>query len=125
MIPWESFRPLLDKGYVCGRKSNAGRKRIDPLILFKMLVLQQLFLPHHEELELQVNDRRSFEEFVDSHLMQSGGSYLQGYNCQLIVAVGVSNQPPDVEHLEPMLQRIAARPGALPDVMTMDEGSWP
>jgi len=48
--------------------------------------------------------------------MQSGGSYLQGYNCQLavdsdhqvIVAVGVSNQPPDVEHLEPMLQRIAA-----------------
>jgi len=43
----------------------------------------------------------------------------------LIVAVGVSNQPPDVEHLEPMLQRIAARPGALPDVMTMDEGSWP
>jgi hypothetical protein len=25
------------------RKSNAGRKRIDPLILFKMIVLQQLF----------------------------------------------------------------------------------
>jgi hypothetical protein len=43
--------------------------------------------------------------------MQSGGSYLQGYNCQLavdrdhqvIVAVGVSNQAPDVEHLTPML----------------------
>ncbi len=42
-----------------------------------------------------------------SHLMQSGGSYLQGYSCQLavdsdhqvIVAVGVSNQPPDPEHL--------------------------
>ena len=42
-IPWESFRPLLDKGYVQERRSNAGRKRIDPLILFKMLVLQQLF----------------------------------------------------------------------------------
>jgi len=42
-IPWESFRPLLDKGYIQERKSNAGRKRIDPLILFKMLVLQQLF----------------------------------------------------------------------------------
>jgi hypothetical protein len=64
--------------------------------------------------------------------MQSGGSYLQGYNCQLavdrdhqvIVAVGVSNQPPDVEHLEPMLQRITATAGALPDVMTMDAGYW-
>ena len=42
-IPWDSFRPLLDKGYVQERKTNAERKRIDPLILFKMLVLQQLF----------------------------------------------------------------------------------
>jgi len=41
-IPWESFRPLLERGYTQERKSNAGRKRIDPLILFKMLVLQQL-----------------------------------------------------------------------------------
>jgi IS5 family transposase len=64
--------------------------------------------------------------------MQSGGSYLQGYNCQLavdsdyqvIVAVGVSNQPPDVEHLLPMLERIAASAGARPEVMTMDAGYW-
>ena len=42
-IPWEAFRPLLDQGYSDERKSNAGRKRIDPIILFKMLVLQQLF----------------------------------------------------------------------------------
>jgi hypothetical protein len=68
----------------------------------------------------------------ESHLMQSGGSYLQGYNCQVavdsdlqvIVAIGVSNQPPDVEHLEPMLERIAASAGALPTVMTLDAGYW-
>ena len=59
-IPWESFRPLLDKGYSQERKSNAGRKRIDPLILFKMLVLQQLFNLSDEEIEFQVNYRRSF-----------------------------------------------------------------
>jgi hypothetical protein len=29
------------------RKNNAGRKRIDPLILFKMLVLQQVFNSKH------------------------------------------------------------------------------
>jgi len=64
--------------------------------------------------------------------MQSGGSYLHGYNCQaaedsdhhVIVAVGVSNQPPDVEHLEPMLQHSAVTAGALPDLMTMDAGYW-
>jgi hypothetical protein len=68
----------------------------------------------------------------DSHLMQSGGTYLQGYNCQVavdsdhqvIVAVGVSNQPPDAEHLEPMLKRIANSAGALPAVMTLDAGYW-
>jgi transposase len=75
--------------------------------------------------------QRNFTD-PDSHLMQSGGSYLQGYNCQLavdrdhqvIVAVGVSNQAPDVEHLAPMLERIAASAGDLPVVMTLDAGYW-
>ena len=70
-IPWESFRSLLDKGYEHERKSNADRKRIEPLILFKMLVLQQLFNLSDEELEFQVNDRRSFEEFVGLGVMNS------------------------------------------------------
>jgi len=34
-ISSESFCPLLDKGYEHERKSNAGRKRIDQLILSK------------------------------------------------------------------------------------------
>ena len=42
-IPWESFHTLFEKGYAQDRKSSAGRRRIDPLILFNMLVLQQLF----------------------------------------------------------------------------------
>jgi hypothetical protein len=64
--------------------------------------------------------------------MKSGGSYLQGYNCQVavdadhqvIVELGVSNQPPDAEHLEPILERMANSAGALPAVMTMDAGYW-
>ena len=51
------------------RKSNAGHKRIDPLSLFKMLVLQQLFNLSDEELEFQVNNGRSFEEFVGLGVM--------------------------------------------------------
>ena len=68
--------------------------------------------------------QRNFTD-PDSHLMKSDGHYIQGYNGQLavdrdhqvIVAVGVSNQAPDVEHLEPMVQRIATTAGALPDVI--------
>ncbi len=40
------------------------------------------------------------------------------------MAVGLSNQPPDVEHLEPILERIATRAAALPEVMTFDAGCW-
>ncbi len=75
--------------------------------------------------------QRNFTD-PDSHLMKTDGHFIQGYNCQLavdrdhqvIVAVGVSNQPPDFEHLEPMLDRIATSAGACPDVMTMDAGYW-
>ena len=39
------------------------------------------------------------------------------------MAVGVSNQSPDFEYLEPVLERIATNAGALPMVM-MDAGYW-
>jgi transposase, IS5 family len=72
------------------RESNVGSKRIDPLILFKMLVLQPLFnlsvgvrLPLAvEELEFQVNDRRSFEELVGIGVMN--GLNPRCPNCRLL-----------------------------------------
>lgn len=70
-IPWEKFRPLLESAFQQERKSPAGRRRIDVIIMFKMLVLQQLFNLSDEELEFQVNDRRSFEKFVGLGVMHS------------------------------------------------------
>ena len=68
-ILWELFRLLLDKCYALQHKSNAGRKRIDPLILFKMLVFQYPINLSDDEPESQVNDKRSFEEFVGLGVM--------------------------------------------------------
>ena len=59
MIPWGSFLPRLNQAYQRDRKSAAGRMRIDPLVLIKMLILQQLFNLSNSELEFQINDRRS------------------------------------------------------------------
>jgi IS5 family transposase len=42
----------------------------------------------------------------------------------VIVAVGVSNQPPDVEHLIPMLERTIANTGAIPKTFIADAGYW-
>lgn len=70
-IPWEPFQPILDQGYAQERKSDAGRKRIGKVILFKMLVLQQLFNLSDDELEFQVNDKRYFAEFVGPGVTKS------------------------------------------------------
>ena len=70
-IPWETFRPLLESTFPQERKSSAGRKRIDVIVMFKMLLLQQLYNLSDGELEFQVNDRRSFEEFVGLCVMDS------------------------------------------------------
>jgi IS5 family transposase len=70
-IPWPEFRPLLEKIHDKPRKSNAGRKPIDVLIMFKMLVLQQLYNISDEDLEYQVNDRLSFMKFLGLTLANS------------------------------------------------------
>jgi len=41
-IPWERFRLLLEPVHEKARKSNAGRKPFDVVLMFKMLVLQIL-----------------------------------------------------------------------------------
>ena len=62
-IPWDAFRPLLEQGYSHERKRDAGRKRINPLIPCKMLILQELFNLSDEVLGYQDSDRHSFEEY--------------------------------------------------------------
>ena len=64
MIPWDIFREILDVVNIKHRKSNAGRKATDVILLFKMLVLQNLYNLSDEELEYQINDRLSFMKFL-------------------------------------------------------------
>ena len=64
IIAWEVFRSCLEQLRRQERKSNAGRKPIDFLILFKLLILQQLYNLSDEELEYQTHDRASFRRFL-------------------------------------------------------------
>ena len=64
LVPWETFRPLLEQIHHKPRKSNAGRPATDVMLIFKMLILQQLYNISDEELEYQVNDRLSFMRFL-------------------------------------------------------------
>jgi len=65
LIDWESFRGLLaDSLEKKERKSNAGRKAKDPVMMFKGLVLQHLYNLSDEELEFQIRDRYTFCRFL-------------------------------------------------------------
>lgn len=64
MVPWDIFRNILEVINVKPRKSNAGRKSFDVLLMFKMLILQKLYNLSDEELEYQINDRLSFMKFL-------------------------------------------------------------
>lgn len=64
IVPWEEFRPVLEQLDHKPRKSNAGRKPFDRVLMFKLLILQQLHNLSDEQLEYQVNDRLSFMQFL-------------------------------------------------------------
>lgn len=55
LVLWDTFCPLLSQLREKPRKSNAGRKPIDVLLLFKMLMLQKFYNISDEDLEYQVN----------------------------------------------------------------------
>ena len=59
-IDWEAFRPSLNVVYEKPRKSNAGAKPIDVVLMFKILVLQQLNNLSDDRIEYQIRDRLSF-----------------------------------------------------------------
>ena len=66
-MPWESFRADIEAVVLTPdemRKSSAGRKPVDAIVLFRMLVLQALNNLSDEQVEYQVGDRLSFTRFL-------------------------------------------------------------
>ena len=67
LVPWETFRGDIEAVVLTAdeaRKSSAGRKPIDALVLFRMLILQSLYNLSDEQIEYQVRDRLSFTRFL-------------------------------------------------------------
>lgn len=64
IVDWEGFRPVLQKVREKERKSNAGRKPYDVVLMFKVLVLQHLYNLADEQTEYQIRDRYSFCRFL-------------------------------------------------------------
>ena len=117
----------------------AGLSTPDPLSSVNPLAMPSRNLPTTAAGDPKANAQRNhrFAEACgytdpDSHILKGGDGWIQGYNCQavvdgdhqIIVAVGVSNQPPDVEHLVPMLERTIANTSQVPETFIADAGYW-
>ena len=69
LVPWESFRAEIEAVVLTPdelKKSSAGRKPFDAILMFRMLVLQALNNLSDEQVEYQVRDRLSFSRFLGS-----------------------------------------------------------
>src|SRR4051795_4466105 len=67
LVPWNSFRADIEAVVLTPdamKKSTAGRKPSDAILMFRMLVLQALHNLSDEQAEYQVRDRLSFTRFL-------------------------------------------------------------
>ncbi len=64
VMNWEQFRRRLEKVRDKDRKSPAGRKPFDVIVMFKILILQSLYNLSDDQIEFQVRDRLSFMRFL-------------------------------------------------------------
>ena len=67
VVPWEEFRPVLERVWRkpdADRKSRAGRKPIDAVLMFKTLILSTLYNLSDDQIEYHIRDRLSFMRFL-------------------------------------------------------------
>ena len=130
------------------RRARGARKRVDdaqklaietaeaaglesPVFTAKLdaVAMPQRQLPRDPSGKPKPLAQRNFTD-PGSHILKGADGWIQGYNCQaavdgdhqVIVAIGVSNQPSDAVHLLPMLERVQANTGELPNALIADAG---
>ena len=64
LIDFEAFRPKLATALAQSDGSKGGRPPYDPVLMFKILILQTLYTLSDDATELQIRDRLSFMRFL-------------------------------------------------------------
>lgn len=64
LVDFEVFRPALEEATAVQAAGPGGRPRFDPVFMFKILILQQIYDLSDAEAEYQILDRFSFQRFL-------------------------------------------------------------
>ena len=76
IVPWEMFREQLEATRTGGRgPRRGGRPAYDAVLMFKVLVLRELYALSDEQVEFQVADRLSFQRFLGIGIEHSVPDY--------------------------------------------------
>ena len=81
LVPWGVFRKPLTKALKRSDGAKGGRPPFDPVVMFKIMVLQSLYNLSDDQAEFVINDRLSFMRFLGAW------SWRQGARCQDDLAV--------------------------------------
>jgi len=65
VVDWEGFRPTLRRIRSKKDRRKGGRPAFDVVLMFKVLLLQQLYNLSDDQTEYQIRDRYSFSRFLD------------------------------------------------------------
>ena len=68
VVDWNIFKSLLNHAFEKVRKSPAGRKPFNRMMMFKVLILQGLYNLSDAQVEYQIKDRLSFMRFLGLEL---------------------------------------------------------
>jgi len=63
LIEWDAFRPIIRPMYH-NRTPRGGRPNVDPVVMVKLLMLQQWYGLSDPELEKKATDRINFRRFL-------------------------------------------------------------
>lgn len=64
LVPWEVFRKPLAKALKRSDGTKGGRPPCDPVMMFKIMILQALYGLSDDQAEFQIQDRLSFMRFL-------------------------------------------------------------
>jgi IS5 family transposase len=68
VVPWEAFRKPRAKALKRSDDAKGGRPPFDPVMMFKIMVVQALYGLSDDHAEFQIQDRLSFMRFLGLRL---------------------------------------------------------
>lgn len=83
LIDFEAFRPKLVTALKRSDGSKGGRPPYDPVLMFKILILQTLYTLSDDATEFQIRDRLSFMRFLGLGFEDAVPDATPGYRSEL------------------------------------------